>query len=492
MKMGAPAKLRRAPQGEAEMKSNTTRRVAAAALILLALWSLAAPARAQNSPNALPVLSKVEMLADVASPEPLPEGQELLWPWHYDFDKPTKFLILHIEVQGFPDDDSWYLVIKDGDKNERERLTARSFRWAAAPTGGRFKADRWTREVPGRNVTVELHAARPPRSLRVVIDKFQHSFFQPGERVLTTGRDDMRDLVTAYGRDHRYYGYGRSVAIIYLPMTDGSGRKTNCTGFLVTPNLMMTNYHCISQPWQLDTAVAVFGHETQPKAEESLPFAKIEAMDESLDFTVLRLVRAPSSMWPAARLDLTPVQNNQGLVLIQHPSDQTKVISRVGCTVMTANVTDRPENANDFYHLCDTDGGSSGSPAINEATGLVVGLHHGGISRPLKQGYNFAVKIAPILEKLRCAPISGQGCNPTLRDEIIKYSQTPTSQAPIQPSTTAGGGHAQNQIIRRYRATCDDARGIARVKGVRHCLPSGRRVLYPYRTRVGPPDGSGY
>jgi hypothetical protein len=473
------------------MKSNMKRRTAAVALTILALWSFAARARAQNSPNALPVLSKVETLNDVASPEPLPEGQELLWPWHYDFDKPTKFLILHLEVQGFPDDDSWYIVIKDGDKNEYERLTARSFRWADAPTGERRKAERWTREVPGRSVTVELHAARPPRSLRVVIDKFQHSFFQPGERVLTTGWNDMRDLVTAYGRDYRYYDYGRSVAIIYLPMTDGSGRKTNCTGFLVTPNLMMTNYHCISQPWQLDTAVAVFGYEPPPTTEESLPFTKIEAMDKALDFTVLRLAHAPSSMWPAAKLDLTPVQNKQGLVLIQHPSDQMKVISRIDCEVMTANVTDRPENANDFYHLCDTDGGGSGSPVIDEATGRVVGLHHGGISRPLKQGYNFAVKIAPILEKLRCGPASVQGCNPTLRDEIIQYSQTPATHALAQPPATAGGGHAQNKNIRHRRATRGDASSIARIKSVRPRLPSGRRMLYPRRARVGQPDGCG-
>lgn len=406
------------------MKRNKTGQALAVALLLV-LWSSAATTRAQDSPSELPVLSKVETLADAASPEPLPAGTGLLWPWRYEFDGPTKFLILHIEVTGFPDDDSWHLLIKDGDGVERERLTASSFRWAETGPGQRFKAERWTREVPGRKVTVELHATRAPRSLHVVIDKFQHSFFRASEKVLTTGHDDMRDLVAFVGRDHRYYAYGRSVAIIYLPMPDGSGRKTNCTGFLIAPDLVMTNQHCISQPWQLDTAVAVFGYESQPVADETLPFKKIEAQDDKLDFTILRLSHAPSDKWPPARLDLTPVQNNQELILIQHPSDQRKVISHVGCAVMTATVTDRPQNAKDFYHLCDADGGSSGSPAINEATGLVVGLHHGGIRRPLKKGFNFAVKIAPILERLGCNSATDAGCNRAVRDEIIHFSQLP-------------------------------------------------------------------
>jgi hypothetical protein len=397
--------------------------LAAIAALLSALCAGAVTARAQGSQNELPVLSKVETLTDVATPDVLPEGRELLWPWHYEYPKPTKFLILHIDARGFPDDDSWVLLIMDGDGNVRERLTARSLRWTPAEPGKPHRAGRWTVEVPGRKVSVELRATRPPRDLHIAIDRLQHSFFKPGERVLTTGSNDMRDLVAAFGRDHRYYGYGRSVAIIYLLMPDGSGTKTNCTGFLVAPDLMMTNQHCISQPWQLDTAKAVFGYESQPTLVETLSFSKIEAQDEQLDFTILRLSRAASSSWPSAKLSLDPVQDNEKLILIQHPGDQQKVISRVGCEVQTANVTDRPQRANDFYHLCDTDGGGSGSPAIDEATGRVVGLHHGGISRPLKQGFNFAVKIAPILEKLRCNPAVDTGCNPTLRDEIIQHSQ---------------------------------------------------------------------
>lgn len=397
-------------------------RLAAAVALLLMLWPAAA--RAQGSPNELPVLSKVETLSDAASPEPLPAGPGLLWPWRYESPHATKFLILHLEVRGFPDDDSWFLLIKDGGGHERQRLTAALLRWAApAQPGEPSKAERWTTEIPDRKVSVELYATRPTRSLRVVIGKYQRSFLKPGERVLTTGSNDMRDIVAAYGRDHRYYDYGRSVAIIYLPLPDGSGRKTNCTGFLIAPNLMMTNWHCISQPWQLDTAVAVFGYEAAPAMVETHPFTKIEAMNEQLDFSILRLAHTPSSRWPVARLDLTSVQNDQGLVLIQHPSDQHKVISRVGCAVLAATDTDRPQNANDFSHLCDADGGSSGSPTISETTGRVVGLHYGGVSRPLKRGHNFAVKIPPILEKLRCDPAQQPGCNPMLCDEIIKHSQ---------------------------------------------------------------------
>lgn len=369
-------------------------------VLLFIFWAGGINVRAQDPRNALPILSQSKDITDAVTPNVLPAGQEIRWVWRYDHDSATKFLRLHIKVQGCPNDTSWFLLIKDGDGNVYDRLTASSLRWAANSTDCSVETDRWTQRVPGQKVRVELHAIANPRNLRIVIDRLNYSFFMPGTKAITTGSDNMRDLVDAFGRDHRFYSYGRSVAIIYLQMSDGSGRETNCTGFLLAPDLLMTNRHCISESWQLDTAKAVFGFESKPFQLDTVAFTKIEMQDEPLDFTILRLAQPASSNWPPVKISNNAVQTNGQLLLIQHPSERTKVISQIDCTVQSATVTDRPQNPDDFYHLCDCEGGSSGAPIIEAATGRVIGLHHLGIERPRKSGINLAVKMDTIMRKV--------------------------------------------------------------------------------------------
>src|SRR6185295_14011627 len=126
--------------------------------------------------------------------------------------------------------------------------------------------ERWAERVRGRKIQIELHVDSTPRDFRVSIDQVNVSFFQPGRKAITTRKNDMRDLLAAVPRTHKYYNYSRSIADIHLMMSDRSGRETNCTGFLLTQELLMTNQHCISEPWQLDTAKAIFGFESQPPA----------------------------------------------------------------------------------------------------------------------------------------------------------------------------------------------------------------------------------
>ncbi|HEV3468361.1 MAG TPA: serine protease [Pyrinomonadaceae bacterium] len=392
--------------------------LAACVTLLLTCYGGAGAALAQDPRGALPVLSQSKAL-DVATPETLPEGRGVLWDWPYELDPRTvtNFIRLHVVARGLPDDSSWVLLVKDGNGNVYDSLTAASFRWKPAPPGQPAEAARWTQRVPGRKVLVELHAQARPRALRLRIDRLNHSFFRPGTKVITTGSDDMRDLMEAVrDRRHRYYGYGRSIAFVPLQMA-GDGTETNCTGFLLAPDLLMTNYHCISEPEQLDTAKAVFGYESQPLREDSVGLTKIEVKDESLDFAVLRLAQPVAGNWTPVKLaTAAQVKERQQLVLIQHPSERRKVLSLEDCVIRSEAVTDRPQNPDDFYHLCDCEGGSSGAPVFDEVTGRVVGLHHLGIEGPFKDGVNLAVKIGPIMQKIR-------SCDESLYNYIQKYTQ---------------------------------------------------------------------
>jgi V8-like Glu-specific endopeptidase len=389
-------------------------------IVMLFVPEVASQTLEQDPLRRLPVLSKIQEITDATSPDPLPTNDEVSsvscfnakktidaavpWTWCYDHKKATKFVRLHIRVRGFSDDSSWYLSIKDESGRQIEQLTAASFRWNDGAPDIPATADRWTDRVPGQKVQIELHASSRPRDLKLVVDRLNVSFFQPGRKAITTGSNDMRDLLAAVTRTHVYYDYSRSIAIIRLMMSDGSGRETNCTGFLLTQDLLMTNQHCISKEWQLDTAKATFGYESQAPAaleQDTIPFDSIEMQCESLDFTILHLKWPARNNWRPAKIDTSPISQNQALLLIQHPNDQRKVLSAIECKVQSVSVLDRPQYVNDFYHLCDCAGGSSGSPIIDAATGRVVGLHHRELERPFDDGINLAVKIGPILEQIK-------------------------------------------------------------------------------------------
>jgi V8-like Glu-specific endopeptidase len=374
----------------------------------------------QDTQSGLPVLSQSKQINDAVYPDPSPTPEhqrtvpcfggtketnaEVPWIWCYDHQGTTKFVRLHIQARGFPKDTSWYLLIRDENGKQWDRLTAESFRWNAETPNDHSTAERWTEKVPDKRVVVELHVLSKPPDLRLAVDRLNVSFFQPGRKAITTGKNDMRDLLAAVTRNHAYYNYSRSIAIIHFIMSDHSGRETNCTGFLLTQELLMTNYHCISEPWQLETAKATLGFESQaPPAldQDTIPFDSIEMKDQPLDFTILHLKWPARSNWRPAKIDTRSIHKDQQLVLIQHPSDQRKVLSVLQCTVQSVSVTDRPQYPNDFYHLCDCEGGSSGAPVIDEATGRVVGLHHREIVGPFEDGVNLAVKIGPILAKIQ-------------------------------------------------------------------------------------------
>ncbi|HEY5883159.1 MAG TPA: serine protease [Pyrinomonadaceae bacterium] len=369
---------------------------------LLLVFSGVAVVVGQNeAEDALPEYSRTRTLDDFRTPDVF-EGQgQLQWIHTYEHDVPTQFLRLHVQVPSTSPEKSWWLVVLDGNRQVVEKLTASSFE---------ARNSRWTQLIPGRRVTVELRANAKPEGLRIVVDRLNYYYFKPGERVFTTGRNDMRDLVGHYGKDHRYYAYGRPTALVFFQKVS-SQTESSCTGFLLTPTLLITNHHCISQNWQLETARAEFGVELGATTREVRKFSKIELPNPDLDFTLLRLA-SPVDQWSTISFATEPIRLKQQLILVQHPSAKPKSISLVDCIVQADSVIDRPNRPDDFYHLCDTDGGSSGSAVLDEATGKVVGLHYFGIFRPNNMGRNLAVKSAAIQRAIRanaqvCAEIAG-------------------------------------------------------------------------------------
>jgi V8-like Glu-specific endopeptidase len=97
----------------------------------------------------------------------------------------------------------------------------------------------------------------------------------------------------------------------------------------------------------------------------------------------------------------TVATENESLVLIQHPAGEFKQVSIADCRVAGVSRTGVAAAGTDFGHLCDSLGGSSGSPVVDGQTGRVVGLHHWGFEEGAANPVNQAVHIGLVLDDLR-------------------------------------------------------------------------------------------
>jgi hypothetical protein len=260
----------------------------------------------------------------------------------------------------------------------------------------------WTREVPGGVAIVELVRGAAGGSPGATLRYAHH--VNPLEQQAISGRNQLRRIADAPARIR---GLGRAVARLRF-MIPGEGQAT-CTGFLVGSRLLLTNEHCISNDAERASALADFDYDQPGPPPAGIRVQAIVAKDASLDYSLLRLVADPPAA--AGRLyfaqdgwqwSLPPARHP--LVIVQHPSGRPKEVSIADCQLAGLDrVGVTPGDRSDFGHLCDTLGGSSGSPVMDWTTGLVVGLHHFGFHSGSPDPVNQAVTHARILAHVRTA-----------------------------------------------------------------------------------------
>lgn len=161
-----------------------------------------------------------------------------------------------------------------------------------------------------------------------------------------------------------------------------------CTGFLIGEDMLVTNEHCVAdQPTCSDTKV-IFGYTYnnigQTPGLEQYDCLSVAAVSVPLDLSVLKVSKRPGLRWGIVEFAAEDVLADEQLFVLQHPLGEAKQISEAGCAVFEPVSPGRSEQT-DFAHMCDTLGGSSGSPVFNVA-GEVAGLHHWG--RMLTGRYN--------------------------------------------------------------------------------------------------------
>ena len=177
------------------------------------------------------------------------------------------------------------------------------------------------------------------------------------------------------------------------------------TGFLVTPNLLITNNHVLENYDTAKFSIAQFNYEIdldqneRPMKSFNLQPERFFLTNEALDFTLVAVEEVSADGTEISNfgfLSLIP-QTGKGMVgeyvsIIQHPSGEPKAVA-----IRENQILDVFD---DYIHYStDTMPGSSGSPVYNDEW-IVISLHHAGVPNPKDQGKfiaNEGIRISSII-----------------------------------------------------------------------------------------------
>jgi len=205
-------------------------------------------------------------------------------------------------------------------------------------------------------------------------------------------------------------------AMVALASEDrADGKQLGCSAFLVTPELLLTNRHCVqsadSTPYIVRGWLRAVGTDRfraptyQKLTPVHLPYVAALHADARHDFALMRLTAAETRVYPAKLSAAKPVSKLR-LLALQFPNNLPLSLNMDADCIYAGQDQiggfDGPESARiAMIHGCDTAGGSSGSPIIDRKLAVgVVGLHYWGHlgNQNMK---NRAVYMASILDELK-------------------------------------------------------------------------------------------
>jgi lysyl endopeptidase len=207
------------------------------------------------------------------------------------------------------------------------------------------------------------------------------------------GENNLLPVGNIKGSDE--YDYAGVVARV--ERLDGS---PFCTASRVGKNLFLTNFHC---DHDCSTTQFSMGVEMGKTVNEKVTYLCKELVHkaEEFDYALYRVELAPNAAeieYPIMTLSAEPVELGQSIFVASHPSGRLKEIDTSDECIISDSVpilTDSGRNT--IKHMCDTEGGSSGSPVIDRITGYGIALHWGGKSN----SYNMAIPMALIVKDMK-------------------------------------------------------------------------------------------
>ena len=278
-----------------------------------------------------------------------------------------------------------------------------SYRYDAATR----TADRWAMSITGDTAVLEMHRATGNLvgnllgTLGVGVDQVAKGFTrqqlrqQPEDQLRAPGRtgkeesicgaDTSKDAVCYKSSDPVAYTKSKAIARLLINGTE------LCTGWRVGPdNRMLTNNHCFTSSSEAYSTEVWFNYQCaqcggydvfQPTKVWG---SQVLATDHTYDYTLFSVGDFPAiEKFGYLTLDTARPARGQELYVPQHPAGEpTRIAGSLGekagnCSVIDNNYTGYATGS-DVSYLCDTEGGSSGSPVLSRRTNKVVALHHFG------------------------------------------------------------------------------------------------------------------
>ncbi len=260
--------------------------------------------------------------------------------------------------------------------------------------------DFWSHEISGNNATVELftNSVENPDKLKIKIVEIASMVASITPQSITP----PNQLESILNQSNNMKLLGKSVA--RLRFIASNGKAYVCSAFLVSKDLLMTNNHCINTESEMRSCLVDFDFDASSSPTTDRRLRELVITNQALDFSLVRLTNAVDTERSFLKLANRPQTARQTLIIIQHPGGKPKFISRTDCSVVAPQVKGVTEQLTDFNHTCDTEGGSSGSPVLDNAADFnVVGLHHLGflLGGSGDTYVNRAVRISLILEYIK-------------------------------------------------------------------------------------------
>jgi len=180
-----------------------------------------------------------------------------------------------------------------------------------------------------------------------------------------------------------------------------SGVGDNCTAFLISENVIMTNQHCIGDAKEAMGVRFNLGKDENPIKGHNYFCSTFIGNNEDLDYALLRCLGNPGKKFGFVKLE-GDVHLNSPIYVVQQNCDQRINSSCDPYKLISEGTLSEGYMGFDFLHDADTLVGSSGSPVFSKYNHSVIALHNTGYKGVANRAsYNGAIKMSKILRDIR-------------------------------------------------------------------------------------------
>jgi hypothetical protein len=175
---------------------------------------------------------------------------------------------------------------------------------------------------------------------------------------------------------------------------------SRCTGFLIAPDVLMTNHHCVPSAQAAAGATAYFRYEDGVTDDVGVDCSTFIGNDAGLDFALLQCAGRPGDRFGTVALEARSARVGDRVYAIHQNCDYFTTPSCAPTKKFSAGAI--RQLGEQLGHDADTLGGSSGSPVFSDASHAVIALHRAGRStgNDGRGTMNFAVPMTRILPVL--------------------------------------------------------------------------------------------